>query len=1803
MANEDTDYDPVISGRRRAAREARASVVAGQEYDPEQAAQAYALEQETGVPSSIIFGDGDVKPFVREQRTIASAELAATNRRIAQFVASHPMAAAAAGDDIGNLDNISSSFDRYNTRRTTSAEGAFTRTAVRGVAPMVGSLPAMGAGATAGAALGAPLGPAGALAGGIVGGMVGGIGGSYAVSLAQDWLLSKLDPSTLRALGQDPEQLRLDQQMHGTAAFLGGLAPFLLAMRPGRIPTVTPPPRATALERIMSKPLTARVFGAGAMSGFEAGHELYAGEGIDPFKIGMSAAFGAVFARNTKFGEASMGAGANFAQRVVPYLRGGKEPPVGLDPIADGIKIKEAEESSVAFDELLKSVQASKLGDRGMLGEYLKQFPDAKVEVSAEAIRKLYGDKVPETGDGLLGDLPDAVKQMDGSEVGGGDISIPLKDWLDPTKVNKENVNQLKDQTRHRRGGVNKEEAEALLVAEAPFRMTLERRATDVAPGSNEHSFNLLDEGKNVGPIEGRTISFGELGELDPVGKAEYLAKDPSLRDDEKVFIIDAMSHPEKTKTNAPLGVAGARGMYEAIGREFPDITAVIGDRAMGPPRKAIYRVNTKKPLTTPAMDVVNDMRRTSGGKPIEALIEEARMTVEESAVEAAEARGPGAATEATPRPLRQPGASISEPAAAPPVKREVQLELPQAGTTRTEDRKPFMTGSAIGRTNKQQEAYLKAIEEVADADRKWEMERTVKAEEKKQTQEWKNNRVAARAEVADAINNRPDIAADSILRGIDPETGKKLTAKVKLDSEKLSPEQRALLPDKYLAKDGMHPDDLATLVGVRSGDELVARLADLYKERGDSRMVPKKHIDRLIDIETDHYMEAKYGDLKENIIEAAKEHIFSGQDENLLHEQILLIAEKGKLEYSITKDALNAGIREELGQMPIELIDSDRFLADAGRAGKKMEAAFLKDDFVEAFRQAQAQFYSRARAKIAYEHEVMYERFANRAAKYAKRDVPGVLPEYTNFIQLGMLKLGQKIGKSVQFLQDEISSGAYKDFASFIAEKESKVNQRDLNVPDFMLDSTFNKPLNELTLEEFRQVNRALTSMDHNGRDELKYELAGDKQDLKEVLSNMIERIKSLGPAKKYPIDRPSSKILDTTKSYWWSGINLESMLNRLDRDNPQGMFFTGIVDKYVRASNSKSAMLKEYQQKLGELGDIKDLDKKVANDLFIDPITGLSFEMRQRNVLGILQNSGNVSNLKKMAEGYNLEPQQIIDWLRQRTTKDDWDRAQKIGNLFNELFGKANNMSRQISGVGIEGLELRPFTIDGIGSYEGWYNPIKYDSLRPGASKKQLGPNDLEGEGYYRATTNQGYTKERTGYVAPVELNLDIVPARMRQMIHDINMRPTVIELAKIFYDPSFKRAMIGHYGKFQAEEPIAFLRDIANSTNYKTITSQMGDQALEYFRQNTIATLIGFNPSTVMKHGVTAAINSMTEVGMVNWTREFLSLTAKDDISGTRNWTMAMEKSEQLQRRIRTNFTDLIKGHEQELTMAKSSYREFMISAGATPVAISDLLSAVPTWLAKYKMELAKGTDEGMAVSLADRAVRNAHGDSSLTNKPAIARTNALGAWFSSLYGFFSHMQQKQYALAWKASDLYKDVAGKGSGDIENATRHMPDLLKGLMSYVIFPAMIEEIVTPYTNKEKESWGKKAMWTLMHGVGASFVGVRDVMNAVVNTRDPQAGLLGTATKTVTDLGKDLSHGRQIFNRDRAGNLIKHTFALTGVLTGLTNAQEGKALEYLYRYYQGMEHPKGAWDVAVGLRYGKTKDHSRTFEQWLNHL
>jgi hypothetical protein len=189
----------------------------------------------------------------------------------------------------------------------------------RGALPAIGSLPAIGAGAELGGAAGLAVGgPIGGLVGGVAGGFAGAIGGGSAISAAQHYALSKLPESWTEALGMSDRQEKLDQEYHGTASFLGGLAPYAMTMRPGAVARAKLPENATALQRIMANPATARVFGGAAMGGMEAGQEIAEGQPTpDWTKVAISTGFGMVFNKPTRIGEAITEMGARPARRAM----------------------------------------------------------------------------------------------------------------------------------------------------------------------------------------------------------------------------------------------------------------------------------------------------------------------------------------------------------------------------------------------------------------------------------------------------------------------------------------------------------------------------------------------------------------------------------------------------------------------------------------------------------------------------------------------------------------------------------------------------------------------------------------------------------------------------------------------------------------------------------------------------------------------------------------------------------------------------------------------------------------------------------------------------------------------------------------------------------------------------------------------------------------------------------------------------------------------------------------------------------------------------------------------------------------------------------------------------------------------------------------------------------------------------------------------------------------------------------------------------------------------------------------------
>jgi len=1133
----------------------------------------------------------------------------------------------------------------------------------------------------------------------------------------------------------------------------------------------------------------------------------------------------------------------------------------------------------------------------------------------------------------------------------------------------------------------------------------------------------------------------------------------------------------------------------------------------------------------------------------------------------------------------------------AGPKAMEEQPELP--GTRRMEDTPAFGKGSLTIRglmNETQRQRYERKITQQQEEDKAWQQERVTREIRKRQSKEWKERAEELRPEVEKDIRERPDVAADTLLRKGEY-GGEKIKGGVKLDSEKLTPAQKQALPERYHKKGGMNPDDIAGLFGYQTGDDLVSSVAAIEKQRQASGKVGEAFIKHLVDSALDERLEKELGNFDENILAEAQEHVLSPTQIDILHEELVALGEHAGSQIPLQPGDLQRWVKEEFDKAPISAHDTDKYLAQAGRAGRAVEDALLKQDFTEAYKQKQRQLISLLQANQAKRLKKETDRFAATAKTYSKREVANTQQQYTNFIHQILGQVGQMVRRSVQDLQEAIANSDYSDLESFVDAKEADL--RELPIADFLYDPAWKKPLAQLSVEEFRAVHDSIKALVKNGKDELKIYKQGEARDLAKVKGEMVEQLKELGGKPADVSGPPRKGFKHAIRTAWASLLQMEALFNRWDKGDPNGIFSQYIMMPLARASNEKAALERKYARRLKDLADKKaDLDKRVPNNIFYDPNTfdpetfkrtsdSELLTLTRKNLRAILQNVGNQENLNKLARGYDVDPAEIYAWLYQHARKSDWDWAQRQGRIFADIKRESDRMYRRLTDSAPENIELRPVWTP-HGTYDGWYHPVVYDPRFPGSSRKLMGGDVLEEDNYVRATTPAGYTKRRTGYAGPVSLDLDATPERMRGMLHDIAFREAVIQASKIFYDRSVRSAVIRHYGQPYADLMIPYLRDVANSANFRSDAQAVGARVSEFMRQNIIGTLIGFNPGTVAKHFQTAAVNSLTEVGPINFLRAVKDLLSTNDRTGERNWNFAMTTSEELQRRHR-NYMETLGGAQQNV-LGQTSLRDFILKAGATPVAISDLLSAVPTWLAQYRKSMEEGLTHGASIERADRAIRRAHGSTAITNRPAAMRGGQLAQWLTSLYGFFSHMLNRQFEMAWQASDAFKGVK---KGDLTDLNKYKGQLVAGFFSYIILPALIEEAVTPLTNDEHESWAAWGAKTLAKGISSSWPVIRDLADFALSgqRREPSAGLLTASYKAVSDAARDLGKPNQMFTKQHAGQTIQHLMVATGALTGLTNAEEGKAARFIYNYASGQEHPRGIPAWWRGLRTGTSKE------------
>lgn len=1380
--------------------------------------------------------------------------------------------------------------------------------------------------------------------------------------------------------------------------------------------------------------------------------------------------------------------------RAKPWTDQGKIPPQGVDPLIDKAYYAERVKHDMqSIDAILDEAEKSLALERepqsvdDLLRPLLK---DKNSAIPFEAAKRLYGEKSPAPGDKKLGDIEGfAEKYEAATRIGGGDIQVPLADWI--LKVTPEMRRELRKDFKPDAEGMNLEEAAKAEGAEAPiveFRREAQKIEAKLPPV--EEGFTRLWRGSRPGEEKVATAYTSDLPGIALPFRKSYGGK---------LTYVDVPT-TDLAKYESKVGTAP--------GVEF------------NVPQEVLQRA---------AIVSIDDIARQQAG--------------------------------------------LDQVNALTPV-------LLEEGASET----PLFGKMAIGLTKKDYERWIKTIGRQSAEQEAWELKRSLEEVRRRQSKEWKEDSLAMRPDVTNEVVNRPEWAAytwfkDGLLRGVPGE-------KPKLDPAKMTPEQRSSVPKEFQKKGGMSPDDLARMAGFKTGDQMIDVMGRFHTEKGE--LTIGEYLKKTVDYEVRKLMEATHGKPADIALAEAQDHVTGITQMERLHETTIALGIKAGQTPTFTKEGVRGAAKAEVGRRIIGEQSRDLYLKEAGKYGRTMIEAFLKQDWNEAFRQAQGQYYMSLMANETGKLLDRKAKFEKLAKKFGKATDPEALRgpmsgPYIPYIQHVLQRFERKVGRSPEQINDAIAQGGFGTLEQFVTTKKSEL--RDIEIPDFWADKNAPKSVERMTGDQFDDFHEMLIAMDKHARDEsivYKEDLAADFQNIRDV---MTEKLKELGDV-RIKLHKEPGMIKKVWDTYYPGSLTIESILNRWDKDDAMGVFNQYLVRPLTEAANSEARMTRFYQDALRKVaGNMPDMHKMVENSLWVDPYNGLPLELSRRNVLGMLMYWGNRSSRRKLVEGYKVDEAEAYKWLLERTSKEDWDRAQGIGHMFNRLIKLADEMSMKINGVPIKKIEITPFdTIHG--RYEGWYNPVEYEALFPGRVPKDIAKEQTEIErgdkalghtGYYRATTNQAYTKARTEYVAPTAMNMDIIPVRMRQMIHDITFRSAIIQAGKFFYDPKWKAAVIHHYGKEYQAQFVPFLEDVANYTNRY---AGPADSLIEHFRQNLIATMIGFNPHTVAKHGMTAGFNSMTEVGPVNFAKAFASLMRANEETGNSNWRFAMDRSEELQRRTRSITQYTLR--QPELSLQKMGLRETMVTLGSKPVAFSDLLSAVPTWLAQYEKSMRDGTAERQAVFEADRAVRRAHGSTSITNLPGIMRTNALGRTFTSLYGFFSHMLQKQFELAWKAKDSWTGVR---AGDLSVAKEHAPQLIMGFVSYVIIPAVVEEMVTPYIGHEKDSFAVWAAKTMTLGLFASYVGPKDFVRSMVNGGEAAIGMTSTFSKEGMRLVRDLSKGH--IDKRNAGNIIKDTVIAIGLLKGYTNAQEGKVLQFFQRWMTDVDRPRDVWEWMHGFEKG----------------
>lgn len=930
---------------------------------------------------------------------------------------------------------------------------------------------------------------------------------------------------------------------------------------------------------------------------------------------------------------------------------------------------------------------------------------------------------------------------------------------------------------------------------------------------------------------------------------------------------------------------------------------------------------------------------------------------------------------------------------------------------------------------------------------------------------------------------------------------------------------------------------------------------------------------------------------------------------------------------------ALKAVARKVMAGKTVSDATPDRYRQQAARLGRKAEEAIAARDYEEAARLKDQQlinlFLAREAQEVTAKVEATKKKFSrlNKAdSKLASSlDADFVLAAREILAPFGLARGAPDFDSASWWerLQQDDPAGAKQlramvdGMQQYLPEAQARVRTRQA-IGQAKLGPRGSQPVASvqpaylrMTVAQFQEVSDTVSALLTMGRNARTIVIDGERIERKAAVAEMEAQAGHRDAGKRIGQTAAitDGDRLGLTLLGWSAALErAETWSRRMDGGDANGPFSRyfikpvfGAVYAYRSDKTERLAsLLAIIEPRKGEM-----FGKKIKAD-------ELNYTFANKGeLLHAILHTGNESNMRKLILGGRGENaawgQKTNDGGFDRSrwdaminrlvaegvlTKADFDLVQNIWDLLGSTKHPAQMAHKKMMGhyfheVEITGIDT-PF-----GPYKGGYVPAltEADMNTDGGKRTDAEAIGQIGNAAMFPTVTKGFTKSRTEYNEPLQLNLMKLPSHLDKVLKFTHLGPAVQQAARLATDRDFKQMMFGVDQKIIDNLLVPWLSRVARQTLEVPATTEYGRTAGRVFSELRKRTGMQAMAGNVLNAAqqITGFASALVRVRPGPLMRGLVASTmapnqTKDLIAGKSAFMAGRmgNAAAELMGDLDNLLTD--KGVVGKLRDAGDRHGYFLQSYFQN-------FADKSVWMAGYEGAIKAGKSETDAVYDADSAVRTTQGSFAPEDASNFEAQNAFGRLFTMYFSYFNG----QYNLARSEYDIAVQNMG-----IAGATPRLASLyvLLAMIPAVGAEAIVEAARGELGDDDDDGMLDDIAELFLLSQLRYFLAPIPVVGQLGNyfiaksnnkAYDDRLSTSPVAT-SVEGAGNALfSVPAAIAGDGKASRAIRDTLNAIGLMTGLPLGQLGKPLGYIADVIEGEQEADGPIDVVQGLFSGRS--------------